>query len=194
MSIWAFDLDEVLCDFSSCLIEVTNQYFGLSLSIDDFAGYYLQNVLGLKEEIVQPVLDITTKTENLLILPAILDGLTLFQKIKKNNIVHIITARNESMRSATQGWLDRHGIIANSLIMTNLVTKDKEAKKLNIQYAVEDHPDHANGMAEIGVKVFMPIYPWNRNKKLHHNIQPVNNCSEILELINDDGTLKQRTS
>lgn len=182
MTTWMFDLDEILCDFSTFLIETTNQYFNLSLNQEDFHKYYLYDVLDLPKEEIAPIFEITGRFENIVGLPVLLDGLTLAQFLKnKNDQIHIITARSKDMKEATEVWLKMHQVPHDSLSMTDSQPKDSIAKNLKVEFAIEDNPKHATILAETGITVFVPEYPWNRGKLNHKNIIPVKNCSEIFQ-------------
>lgn len=186
---WGFDLDEVLCDFSGPYLDVVNEFFGLSLRIDDLTDYYVDKVLNIDPKDIQPVLDIMGEYEKIVTLPLILDGITTLKKIKKLGCdVYIVTARETKMKEATEIWL--RNIPHDGLYLTNHESKLDTVKKLKLSYFIEDNLKYANPIAEAGIKVFCPRYPWNINKKLHPNISLLNNTSEILGMLDEHGNIR----
>ena len=190
---WGFDLDEVLCDFFTSYFDIAKQYFNVEIPIEDVKDYYIHKAFGSTLEEMNPVLDIANKFDHLIRLPVLLDGLTAIKKIKSIGCaVFIITARypTDSTKEATEVWLKKHNVPYDGLYMTGDTPKIDVCQKLDIQYFVDDNPKHANPIAEKGIKVFMPKYPWNENADLHENVQHLNTTSEILGFIDDAGFVK----
>ena len=189
---WTFDLDEIICDFTSTLLRITNEHFNLELTQNDLTEYNLGKVLGVEEKEARYVIDIASQDQHLSAMPVLLDGLTLIKKVKKTGCnVFIVTAREDSMRPATEQWLKKHKVPYDNLYTTNGQVKTAVVEKLKTNFFVEDNLSHAIPAAEIGIKVFCPKYPWNTNKTTHSNIHFINNCSEIFHLIDSVGNVKQ---
>lgn len=182
MKRYGFDIDEILCDFVPTLISTTNEYFGTNVRIEDMTDYYISIFLGIEKEEMDPVMNILGRYENVIRLPALIEGISLVKELKREgNFIALVTARGEDLREATLTWLEDHSVPYDELRFTNHETKEAVAKELNLDCFIEDNPRHGNPVAEIGIPVFMPRYPWNRDKQLHKNITLVNNCTEIRE-------------
>lgn len=191
MIVWGFDLDEVVCDCSNTLLDIVNGYFGTEFVLNDLTDYYFYNILGITAQEFQPVIDIVWRPDCLLSLPVILGGRTLVNKIKHMGCaVYFITARDKKLRSVTQTWLDKNGVEYDNVFFTDSGKKSPIAKELGVKYFVEDNLKHAIDVASLGVTVFVPEYPWNKNKTLERNIIPVKECSMILDMIDETGNIK----
>jgi len=185
MSIWGFDCDEILADFVGPYLEMVNDHFGAQLTAEDLADYYVEKTLGVDRSEVQVVLNEAWKSENLINIPAYPEGITALNKIKEaGHEIHIITSRGPEIRDTTKRWLKKHGVKYDTLTLTGHTNKYEPAQKLKLDYFVEDNPRHANSVAELGVSVFVPEYPWNRHKEMHENATRIKSCSGIFNHVN----------
>lgn len=191
MITWAFDIDEVLSDFSSSYIEIANQYLNTKLTRNDLYEYHLETVLGVDRNIIQPIIDLANSDENIELLPIILDAMTLFKKLKRIKCsIYIVTARDIKMKTATMSWLDKHELSHDGLYMTAGEDKSKILNSLGVKYFIEDNLFHAIPAATSGIKVFCPKYPWNTNRTTHNNITMIDTCADLLEKIDATGNIK----
>lgn len=191
-SIWGFDMDEVLCDFSSYLVEVTNGYFGTNIQCSDLKHYYVDKTIGKTVKEFAPVMEICSRYENIVSRSALLNGVTALRAIKSRGCpVHIITSRGEDIRPATEAWLKKNDVPYDELIMTSYQSKLIPIKKLGIDHFVDDHPNHAKVLGEAGINVFVPKYPWNDWHEYPHSVRMIDCVSHVLDLIDENGTLKK---
>jgi hypothetical protein len=100
--------------------------------------------------------------------------------------VHFITSRcGIDPDSQTEQWLRLHGVCAESIIVVNS-PKDKArmASVLNVQVAIDDHPDAVNGYVEAGIPhVYMLERKYNYGSVLHPSVKLV---SSLIEFFFDD--------
>jgi uncharacterized HAD superfamily protein len=180
MAIWGFDLDEVLCDFVGPFLTLANPHFASEIKIEDLKDYYINLTLGIDRSEVLPILATATTDANLIRLPVLLEGLTLYNKLReKGNKTYIRTFREDRMYNATKKWLEKHNIVYEGFEATNKRSKAESATKFKWDYFVEDNINHANEVAETGVTVFVPEYPWNIDKMAHHNVVKIKKISDI---------------
>lgn len=179
--VWGFDLDDVLCLYVPGYLEVVNKYFGSDLRPETLREYYAEKALGVSREDILPVLEIAWQPQNMFAMPAILEGVSVVQEAKSRGYqIHIVTARNKKLESMTKQWLMTHGIPYDNLVCTSSQSKSPYVQELGITHFVEDNPKHVEDLINIGIKVFVPKYPWNENRFNHPNVSYLDSLSDLI--------------
>lgn len=183
MANWGFDVDEVICDFVPTFLSAANSYFGTSVVIDDLKDYYIHHALGISYQRIMDFMATSFNDVQMANLPARLDGLSTVKYAKsRGHRVYIITSRTVTQTNVTIEWLEKYGIQYDGLTLTHHKDKNEAAKKYNVDYLVEDNPDYALAAAEMGIKVFVPVFPWNIHLS-HKNVEHIENVSQIMRLL-----------
>ena len=102
---------------------------------------------------------------------------------KENNLI-IITSRPLKVKEVTIKWLKKYNIPYNEIHFA-LDKKDQLADKLEYQfdYFLEDHPNFAIKLADLGMEVLLFSYPWNKSVNRHPKIRRVSGWDEALKII-----------
>ena len=113
------------------------------------------------------------------------DSIESLRSLRKKAKIIIATARPLEVKDVTIRWLKKHKVPYDEIHFT--LTK-KHLLPGNLRYKfhyfIEDHPEYALRIADLGIKVLLFSYPWNKKIKSHLNIKRVCNWSEILKIIN----------
>lgn len=104
----------------------------------------------------------------------------LIELSKKNRII-IATARPHEVKRTTIAWLKEHGICYDEIHFTltqkHLVLENLDCK---LDFFIEDHPDFARRIADLGIKVIIFAYPWNDAICNHKDIKRLAGWQEAL--------------
>lgn len=98
------------------------------------------------------------------------------------HIIHIASARRESLHDTTEDWLRSHGLI-DFVHNIHRRSSDQKGKRFKLQVveevgitvAFDDTWDVAELLARHGVVVYLINKPWNSNEALPDNILRVRN-------------------
>ena len=129
-------------------------------------------------------------------LPPIRDAISALRKLKKHHEIHLVTGRVDFLRAPTLAWLDEHfpDVFASTEFTNFIVTAENKhitrskaevCNQLAADIFIEDHPHHAQLVADTGVQVLLfGDYPWNRDVELTSpNITRVKDWDLVLEYI-----------
>lgn len=186
------DLDEVLADFISALIDFHNYTYGTSFTKNDFHSYEFHEVWGgTREEAIQKVYDFhkTAYSENIQPVAGSIEGV---ESLKRNGYtLSIITSRQYDFIDLTKKWLRKYFPDKfSSMYFTNshsqngvTIKKSEICSRLNVDKLIDDRADNANECAMSGTEVFLLDYPWNRNVNLSPKVTRVKSWQELLTFI-----------
>lgn len=174
------DIDDVLTDTTSKILEEVNIRHKSSYTVDQMTTYYVwENFPITKEEVYQ-----ITITENIVAsLEPISGALEGMVRIKKSNyLIWLVTARPEILRPITLNWLNRHGFRFDKLTMELNGSQKATLASRKVELAIEDRYDTALAFSEISNHVYLLTRPWNTGKPLPDNIIQVRSWNEVLVL------------
>ncbi|MFH1856524.1 MAG: hypothetical protein ABH836_04770 [Candidatus Omnitrophota bacterium] len=106
-------------------------------------------------------------------------------KLNEKHSLIIITGRPVEVKEVTIKWLREKEIPFDKLYFMQGRQKHEVALQNGheLTHFMEDHPDYAFGMAEIGVNVFLMDYPWNQKIKNHPLITRVKDWRQINKML-----------
>lgn len=186
------DLDEVLADFMSALIDFHNCTYGTSFTKNDFHSCEFHEVWGgTQEEAIQKVYDFhkTAYSENMQPVAGSVEGV---ENLKRDgHTLSVITSRQYDFVDLTKNWLQKYFPdkfsnihFTNSHSQNGVAIKKSEiCSRLNVGILIDDRADNANECAMSGTKVFLLDYPWNRNANLLPTVTRVKSWQEIIKSI-----------
>lgn len=174
------DIDDVLFESARRSIEMYNKQYGTKLTLHDWYNFSDPKVWSkawgsddmsvLVKRVVETFSDKAFET-----VSPIKGAEPELRRLQEDgHQLFAITGRSESIRPQTMGLLDTSypGIFHDdSLFFTDhfehdgvRASKADVALSLDIDYFVEDLPDHANALARVGIGtiLFDPGYPWNQ--------------------------------
>ncbi|MCC7574247.1 hypothetical protein KO361_01530 [Candidatus Woesearchaeota archaeon] len=186
------DLDEVLCEFLSGLIDFHNSVYGSSLVFDDFFSYNFWEVWG--GDVEEAKLKVFAFYEsdffkNLKPVKGAVEGVKALGEIHE---LFIITARQEFIADKTKVWLDLFfpGLFKGLIIVNHLSnsgvsrSKGDVCDELNISVMIEDSFGYAVDCLRNDRLVILFNKPWNVNKGIVKGIVRVNSWEDCVRVIN----------
>jgi uncharacterized HAD superfamily protein len=188
------DMDGVLADSHTAMINYHNAVYGTCLKIEDFTTLKFHEVWGgTGQEAIDKVNDFQHSPYFLEIIP-ILDSVESAHALSKQNELFVITSRLDYLKEETERWLDKFfkGIFVDvhytSNHYTNIKgsgTKPEICKKLGISLLIDDSYDYIQQCLSAGVKgILFGDYGWNRETDLPLEIR-CKNWKEVLEKLNE---------
>ncbi len=180
------DLDDTLGHFVPAFIEFHNEKYGTNLKLEDFKSFDLQAILGTTESEEQKrVHEFHESPYNENMKP--LEGsLEILEKLKKENELFIITARQDMIKKETEKWVgENFPNIFSKIYFTNhgKTTKRKICDDFDMDIFIEDNLKYAFECSEPNRKIYLIDSPWNQTDKLPEGVTRVHSWKEIGELI-----------
>lgn len=162
------DIDGVVADSYPAWLEELNRHYGKNITVledyemhlvfdvpfDDMNNYFVDNVEHLLS-IPKPVRGAREGIESL---------------IQEGHDIIYITARRTEEEEITLRWLEQYGIPHETVLFSGFKSKVDLVREWGIQAFVEDHVLNAEGIAHIGVPVFLMTTSYNRDKALPENV------------------------
>jgi len=157
----AVDIDGTVAYSQPLMVEVLNKLTGKSVSVDDVTKFDLSYVYDVSDEFIKNVFKdygeyIFGFAKKFKDSP---DVLNRFYQAGHN--VYFITARDHKYTNLTRLWLNKNGFEYNKLIIVPSF-KDKllKFKQLNIDVAIEDHPDLIMEFCTNGIPTIAMVHPY----------------------------------
>jgi len=184
------DLDDVLTDFQTALMEYHNKVYGTALRREDFKTYQFNQVWGGSlQEAIQKVNDFHQSIYSKQISP-IPDSANSVEILSKENELFVITSRHKLMKEETEKWLNKffRGSFSDVFYSSNYYSgaegksKSEICKELEVSALIDDSFDYIKQCSSFRIKgILFGDYPWNQNGNLPSNVVRVRNWKEVLE-------------
>jgi len=185
------DLDEILGGLVPELLKFHNDKYKTNFKLEDFFSYKLWEVWGgNREEAIEKIYEFY-KTDFFKNIKPIKGSQKAIEKLKKNNELFIITARQNVIKKETRLWVEKNFPNAFSNIhFTNhyaqkekLKTKKEVCDLLDVDILIEDSLEYSSECVNPKRKIFLMDYPWNKSDNLPKNIERVYSWEEIIDKI-----------
>jgi uncharacterized HAD superfamily protein len=183
------DFDDVVNNFNKVFYAWHNQYYGTKVLFIGITSYNICQILGISERVMRDRVERFIHQYHHEIKPAPGVCAALMQLSDKFEL-HMITSRCESLQTITHSWLTEYKLnsFAHHHFTNGFNTKHPErtrkkldvCKEIGAVCLVEDAPKHCIDVASGGVKVLMPIRPWNRDV-VHELVVPCSGWKEITD-------------
>jgi uncharacterized HAD superfamily protein len=121
------------------------------------------------------------KWEKIKVIPG---ALSVLKHFNKKDII-LITARPDYLKKETLSWLKMNKIPYSRLLFMAGESKhhDVLAHKLKFDYFIEDRFEYSRDLADLGIKVLLLNYPWNKKFGEYPGITRVNSWKDIGKII-----------
>ena len=171
------DMDSVLCNTQEVVVNIFNDRYGASYTLNDFTNYDISECLNKKDSI---------NMKNIYSEPGLYDRVSTLsgaknaiQKLKKaGHEIYIVTNAIPSTFEEKVNWIKYNFDIDESNIIS---MKHKWLLKCDVM--VEDNLDNLLGGYHYDRVLF--DYPWNRNIRDEvYDIHRVQNWNEAMDVIN----------
>ena len=168
------DLDEILSDTLTSVLEYFNKLYIKSHKKEHFYTYNYWDILGGTKEGSIKFVDDYYKTDYFTNIKPIKDAYRNLVKLKKlGHELYVITGRSETYEKQTRDWVEKHypdifseiffvNTFSNSLIP---IKKSQVCNMNGIKLLIEDNPDYIIDCTDNGVEVLFLDYPWNKGKE-----------------------------
>ena len=189
----AIDVDEVLADYASEFVLMSNKHWGTDFKTHDYHedwlslwGVDLNEAVARGQVMLEDRMHERLKHDD--------EAVTVLNKLAENFTLKILTARNLKAKDITLEWLGRHypmfapedvnfaGIWDNPEPDAARQTKGAIAKSLGVDYLIDDQLKHCLAAHEHGITALLfGNYSWNHTDNLPSGITRVSNWSAVEE-------------
>jgi len=185
------DLDSVVADIMSPLIEFHNKNYKTNIKFADHTTFSIEKVWKCtEEEAIDRIIEFNNSPfmNKIKPMPGAIKGI---KHLSGFHELHVITSRSDTTEKITDLWIKKHfPNIFKSINHTNQsgkkennrVKKSEVAKKLGINLFIEDHLEYALDCASLDIEVLLMNMPWNQTRKLPKNITRVYSWKEIINI------------
>lgn len=178
------DLDGVLGDLATAVINYCNSQFSKKITRQDITSHNINQCLGLTEEQVN---EIFSTPDIFMNLTPIFGAKSALCNLKKRGwIINIMTDRfwHDNDWSISRSWLSNHRFQWDHLNLVKAKHKPEYAKAHGISLFVEDNLETARELASVCNTVFLLNDTYNQGK-VPQNVKRVKNWQEIVSILID---------
>ncbi|HEX7724224.1 MAG TPA: hypothetical protein VF438_00595 [Candidatus Paceibacterota bacterium] len=185
------DLDDVLLDFFGTFCGYVNKTRGTNYTRDSQWNFSIEKSWGWnKEDAHQAILDFYHSDDHKSAAP-VAGAVEALRTLSEQNVIHLVTSKPEFLKEETERWIDVYfpGMISSIHFMNHYHGNGKKrskadtCKELGVQIFVDDSAEQARNVSGVGIPVFMPDAPWNRQEEVGPLVTRVNSWEEIVERI-----------
>jgi uncharacterized protein len=186
----AFDIDGVVLDLVSAFCAVCRQE-GYSLDYEDIIEYHMGKVLGVDDEELYRLLDLTYDSGLIRPYPGAVQGL---RTLRENGWeIWFVTSRPERIRGQTLASLQQAKITHEQLIFAD--AKRKSDHLTDVIAVVEDSLEEAQELVAKGFQVIMFRRPWNAaGEGRYSRVSWIGSWSELVAAVLSLGTSPSASS
>lgn len=186
------DLDAVVADMMSPLIDFHNKKYGTNFKIADHITFSIEKIWKCtEEEAIRRCFEFFQSDflNQIKPVPGAVEGINL---LSNQHELHVITSRPDLLNKHTSNWIEEYfpkkfkSINHSNQFSKKGSIKRKKSnicKELKIDLMIEDHLEYALDCASLDIKVLLMNMPWNQTKELPKNIIRVNSWKEIINII-----------
>ena len=186
------DVDDTLAAFQVKWLEYHNKLYGTHFTLSDIYDYDYSKTMKIPWEVaVERVLEFYKTKDFREIVPV--DGAVETVSQWNEHSLFIITSRPDSLKRLTRSWVKKHFpnkiskfIFTNQFRVnddTPCLTKADVAKKLKLDFMIEDTLKHAVDIANVNIPVILLNKPWNQTDEKFEKISRVNSWHEVRSVL-----------
>lgn len=178
------DIDGVIADSQTVIIECLNQYFNKNYQKSDFINFDPLKMFGVDRDTVDRLimkreLDIIERSQ------PIAGAAEIIRQLHSEFSIHLISARTVSYFNHTVEWLDKNDINYDNLILLGHHDKRHSCIDENVCLFVEDNKKNAHQIISCGIPVYLFDAAYNQGA-LPGSIRRVYSWAELLNHIMTD--------
>jgi uncharacterized HAD superfamily protein len=186
----AIDVDDVLADFHTTLLNWHNETYGTFLKTEDVKSYFFNQIWGgTIEEAIKKVNDFHNSVYSKKI-PPIIYSVSSIDILSKENELFVVTSRPSFLEKETEVWLDKffqnkfsrifHSSNHYSKAENSGKSKLEICRELNAYALIDDSLDYIKQCTSTNIKgILFGDYPWNRYNGSDKIV--AKNWNEVLE-------------
>ena len=178
------DIDGVIADSQTVIIENLNQIYNKSYCKKDFINFDPMQMFGVDRDsierlIMEQELDIIERAKPI-------DGAAeIIELLHTEFSIHLISARTRSFSNHTINWLKKNSIAYDNLILLGHHDKRQSCMEENVCLFVEDNKKNAQQISSCGIPVYLFDATYNQGQ-LPCSIRRVYTWTELLNHIMSD--------
>jgi 5'(3')-deoxyribonucleotidase len=174
------DLDEILSDTLTSVLEYYNSVHKTNLKRNEFVSYNYWEIWGGTKENAVKLIEDYYKTNYFKNIKPIAGAKENLENLKSEGYeMFVITGRSDKYKKETKDWLTEHYpnifsdiFFANTFDIDNTDTKKSDiCIKNNIPILIEDDPHHLADCAQAGIKTIVLDCPWNKNFQAENSVR-----------------------
>lgn len=187
-----FDLDDVLLNFSDVLRGHMNEKYKKNIGRNDITTFFVEDAFGITPQDARETIEnFFFHDDHLKAVP--IDGSQdVIERLSKENNLHIITAKPDTLNEITMQWLDKY--FPNKFEAVHFANffgdKEKKRKKSEVclecgtDVFIDDSLETATDVSSVGIPVLLFDAPWNQKKNLPEKVTRVYSWDDIEKEIN----------
>ncbi len=155
------DIDGVLANSLPLWVAELNNFFNKSKQLEEIHLFDIRKTYGISQRDLNLFLE--RRGRYLMKSPEPMTGAAYnLGRIKQHHEICIITARNKSYREETQGWLKKHGLPYDELLLLGSHDKKESCLTRNLKVLVEDTLEIGVEVSSAGIPVLLLDAPYNQ--------------------------------
>ena len=187
----AIDVDDVLANFHTALIDWHNENYGTSLKISDIISYHFHKVWGGTTEETLQKISLFSNSIFFKTLQPLFGAVNAVNILSRENELYVVTSRSSLLEEKTRIWLDEffkdrflgifHSSNHYSKAKNSGKTKLDLCKELGASVLIDDSLDYVLQCDSTRVKgILFGDYPWNQEGEISNKLR-ARNWKEVLE-------------
>ena len=186
-TIVAVDMDDVVIETASSIIQHLNIKYGANASIDNF---YSRDPSVWSAPDIETAVDRVNdflNTDEYFESAPVQETIHALRRLKEYHKLYIVTGRPDFTELATRKWLEEHlpdlfeNVVFSNYFDSKIArNKGSLCKELGATVLIDDHIDHCKSALECGVRpLLFGSYPWNNAVDLPVGIQRVMHWADV---------------
>jgi uncharacterized HAD superfamily protein len=184
----AVDFDDVIAGFNQAFTDHCREHYGTNVPYESIFTYDMELLYGAtREEIRRRVLFSHYYHDTIEPIDGAIESLS---RLSEHFRLELVTSRCESIKEITLAWKERHipGLFAAAHFTNGFATLFPERKRTKASLCreigavalIDDATAHAvEVVGQVGIPVYLPDRPWNRNADLPEGVTRVYGWQEI---------------
>ena len=155
------DIDGVLANSLPLWVAELNKFFNKNKRVEEIHLYDIYNTYEITPGELNLFLE--RRGRYLMNAPAPVTGASYYLgRIKQHHEICIITARDKKYSRETQGWLKKHGLPYDELLLLGSHDKKESCLERNLKVLVEDTLEIGVEVSAAGIPVLLMDAPYNQ--------------------------------
>lgn len=155
------DIDGVLANSLPLWVAELNRFFNKNKRVEEIHLYDIYNTYGITPGELKLFLE--RRGSFLMNAPAPVAGASYYLgRLKQHHEICIITARDKKYGQETQGWLKKHGLPYDELLLLGSHDKKESCLERNLKVLVEDTLEIGIEVSAAGIPVLLMDAPYNQ--------------------------------
>ena len=168
----AFDIDDVLADFTPFFINYVNNSLNRNVTIDDITSYDINKAFGVEKHVIDDLLSLFLRKGGYLYLPTTSEGYVealrkMFAEGRFSPVY--VTSRPEAAKAQTMLWLQKQELPNSDYIgFVNRGEKHSLLKAMDCMFLVDDNIEEHEKHRGVS---YLVTRPWNVDAECPYRVR-----------------------